>query len=96
MKVKNKLIEFLLFLGLDNIEIEEVIDSCPGLLIKNINIIMENVAVLTTNGFPRSEIPSLIMLNPNFLLGEPSHIKKVVSTIKGDIVKTLFENPYII
>ena len=94
--MNNKLNQFMSFLGFNEDEIVELIERCPGLQVRNVDNIINSTLVLTSCGFPRSELHSLITINPNFLLGEPEHIKKVVSTIKGDIVKTLFENPYII
>ena len=94
--MNNKLIEFLYFIGLEESEIEELVESCPGLKIRKFESIVRCAAAVTANGFPKSELPSLIKLNPNFLLGKPEHISQFLSHITGDIRMELLKNPYII
>ena len=92
----NKLHDFFSYLGFDEDEIAEILLSCPGLKIRNVDTVIKCASTLTALGFPRSELYTLITLNPNFLLGEPEHIRKVVSSIDGDIIETILKNPYII
>lgn len=96
MKVSNKLIQVFLTLGLTNEEIDDLIDLCPGLLVRDEERILRCMTTLTAFGFPRLELPNFIKINPNFLLGDPKHIAGVLSSIDGNIEQVLFENPYII
>ena len=96
MKVNNKLYEFLSYLGLEDEQINFLFTNFTGLLCRDFDTIVKCVATVTAYGFPKSEIPELIMLNPNFLLNNPQTIAKNLSLIKNDIEYTLLTNPYII
>ena len=94
--MSNNINSLLSYIGLTSEQITHLTSNHSGLLVKDINKIARCIATVTSFGFPKSELPELIMANPNFLLGEPEVIAKNLSTITEDIELHLLKNPYII
>ena len=94
--MNNNLHNLLTYVGLKDEQITHLTTHFSGLLVKNINSIAKSIATVTAFGFPKTELPELIMLNPNFLLNDPDCIAKTLSQVSDDIETYLLKNPYII
>lgn len=94
--MNNNLHQLLSFVGLTDDQITHLTTNFSGLSSRNINSIAKCIATVTSFGFPKTELPELIMINPNFLLNDPNVISKTLAQITEDIESYLLKNPYII
>ena len=96
MNTTNNLHDLFSFIGLEDDDILTLLENNQGLYIKDINNIMKCIATVTSLGFPKSELSTLINANPTFLLSEPKIIRKKLLEVTGNIEIELLKNPYLI
>lgn len=87
---------FLNKLTIENDEINDLINICPGLDIIDVNRAKNNVKSVVDAGFPLIDISSIIYVNPGFLCNNPENTRERILSIDGDIEETLKNDPYLL
>ena len=91
-----KLKNYLLKLGFDDDEIEQLCNQVPGLEIIDSERAFKNIATVVAFGYPEVDIDGLIFSNPGFLCNDPDDLAKTLSSLAGDIEELLKNNPFLI
>ncbi len=82
--------------GVEEVFFEEILDMCPGLDIVDTEKVLKNLTILVNFGYPKTDIGTLIILNPKFLVYNPKIFIQKLSMISGNIEEEIKKNPYII
>ena len=94
--METNLIHILNSLDLDESDIEDILETCPGLDIVDTQRVVKNISLVIEYGYPESDINSLILINPTFLVENPVNLAKKLSLINGNIESALRNNPFLI
>ncbi len=92
-----KLEKFLLNMNLTNNEIEDMKNITPAYEHLSLCDVKYIIQVLEIYGFPKSDIPELIYLNPNILVLDKQTLIKKLDSLKAnniDIENYLKNNPF--
>ncbi len=89
--------KFLLNLNLTSYEIEDIKNITPAYEYLSLCDVKSIIKVLEIYGFPKSDIPELIYLNPNILVLDKQTLIEKLNTLKAnniDIENYLKNNPF--
>lgn len=82
--------------GISEEEYQELLTICPNLEIIDAARAIKNISLLEQFGFPSSDIDSLILTNPDFLLNDPKWLAETLLKLNGDVEVKIKENPFLI
>lgn len=94
--MEKELIEFLNSLSIEDDEIEELVELCPGLEFIDTERAKINVKLIVNAGYPLADISSIIYINPGILINDPTELSKSLIEIGDDLENKLNKNPYLI
>lgn len=92
----DEIIELLNRFGIEDYEVEELVNICPGLEIVDVDKAKSCIIAVIKSGYPLEDISSLIYANPSFMMYEPNVLVSKLKSLGGDIERKLKDNPYII
>lgn len=90
-----KTLVYLRSIGLASDEAEAVLESVPAILDTEDEIIMSNIELVISYGYPREDIATLIAINPSFLILSGDSLRASLETL-GDVEEDLKKDPFLI
>ncbi len=94
-----ELVDYLLSLDLTKSEVKSLANVAPLFEYLTLDELLEHENLLIKYGYPKVDIPALILVNPNLFVMESSFLEEALKKIKkqtGDIEDALKNDPYII
>ncbi len=87
---------FFAFIGLTPLQIERFRWEFPKIDVITERNIMYCISILVTLGFPKEQLPKLIVMNPYFMFSDPDELRIKLYSIDGDLGEVLDDNPFLI
>ena len=94
--MNSKLLSFLKYLDVSPEEIDELYAVCPNIFEYDADKISDNITLVISCGYPKSDIGNLLLANPNFVFDEHEHLKRVLLSLGEDVETKLNKNPFLI
>ncbi|MBR2909866.1 MAG: hypothetical protein IKC11_05975 [Clostridia bacterium] len=94
--MENNTKNILSLYGITDEDYEDILTICPGLQIVDTERIIKNISLVEQFGFPKFDMDSLILTNPDFLLSDPEELAKTLLKLGTNIESKLKENPFLI
>lgn len=91
--------DYFISLGFDDDEISQLKSTCLQLKFASQQDITKNIELLTSFGYPKEDIPELMLVNPNLFCYEQNYLKAQLNKLQSqnlDIEVALKDNPFLI
>ena len=95
-ELDEKLKYYLLTLGFEKEDIENLISICPALVDIDYDFAMDNIMTVAKKGFPIEDIDAIIAVNPAFLVADKQMLVSNLNAISGNIEQALKDDPFLI
>ena len=88
--------EYLIKLGLNESQINKMIENVPHFVMLTYELAKENIDVLCEYGFPIEDVDMLIFSNPAILLTSPEDLSEDLASLGSNVEEILKEDPFAI
>ena len=95
----SKIVEFMQQYRISDLEIEDIKNIAPMIDVTSYNEFVVNCQLLTSYGYPKSDLDFLLLANPQIFVMSPKDLKNDLIKLRNeyeDIEIILKENPMII